>query len=163
MTTSQFQTEALDRPSCEALLARGFIGRIAFSFRDQVDIRPIAYVFDPVDGWIFGRMEAGEKVRTLLHHRWVAFQIDEVESLWSWSSVVVQGALHFLVPSAEGASMDSEFARVRGRAEEALRTLFPDLGEPSDPGAHRTLLFGIAPQEVSGRRGWLASPDSLSG
>lgn len=154
-TNPRFQTESLDRAACEALLRRGQVGRIAFSFRDQVDIRPIAFVFDPEEGWIFGRMEAGDKVRTLLHHRWVAFQVDEIASLWSWSSVVVQGALHFLVPEEEGGAVTGELERVRKRSEAALQRLFPDLGSETDPGAHRTLLFGIAPQEISGRRGWL--------
>jgi uncharacterized protein len=156
MVARKFSSEPLDAAGCEEILSRGEIGRLAFSFRDQVDIRPIAYVFDPEEGWIFGRMEAGEKIRTLLHHRWVAFQVDEIESLWSWSSVVIQGALHFLVPDADGVeSGGPEIARVRERAQLALRRLFPDLGEPTDPGAHRTLLFGIAPQDVSGRRGWV--------
>jgi nitroimidazol reductase NimA-like FMN-containing flavoprotein (pyridoxamine 5'-phosphate oxidase superfamily) len=82
----------LTRAECEAVLARCNLGRIAFSYRDHVDIEPIHYVLK--DQWIYGRTTSGTKLRTLAHNRWLAFEVDEVEALFEWKSVVVKGALY---------------------------------------------------------------------
>jgi nitroimidazol reductase NimA-like FMN-containing flavoprotein (pyridoxamine 5'-phosphate oxidase superfamily) len=57
-----------------ALLARNHVGRVAFSFHDRVDIRPIHYIFS--DNWLFGRTEPSDKLVTLRHNQWVAFEVD---------------------------------------------------------------------------------------
>ena len=43
----------LSRDEAVAILMRNEVGRLAYSFHDSVDIRPIHYVYD--DGWLFGR------------------------------------------------------------------------------------------------------------
>ena len=72
-----------------ALLARSHVGRLAFTHHDRVDIEPIGYISD--GEWIFGRTSKGAKLSTLLHHPWCAFEVDEVRSMFDWSSVVVKG------------------------------------------------------------------------
>jgi len=80
----------LDRGEIEEILARNNVGRLAFSLHDRVDIEPINYVFD--SGWIYGRTSHGTKLSTIAHHRWVAFEVDEVHGIFQWSSVVIKGA-----------------------------------------------------------------------
>ncbi len=144
-----FHTRPLDREECLALLRRQQVGRLAFSFRDRVDIRPLGYAFR--DGWIFGRTEAGGgKLETLGHHRWVAFQVDEIHDLWNWSSVVVHGAFHLLDEDAGG-----EQARIREVGLAALSQVFPHLYTDRDPGRPRSLLFAVDLQEVAGVMGSL--------
>ena len=70
---------ALERRECEAVLARNRVGRLAFSFHDRVDIEPIHYVY--ADGVLYGRTAPGSKLTTIEHHRWVAFEVDDVEGL----------------------------------------------------------------------------------
>src|SRR5690349_15736001 len=77
----------LPRDECDALLARNHVGRVAFSFHDRVDLEPVHYVY--AEGWIHGRTAPGAKVAVLRHHPWVAFEVDEVEGLFDWQSVVV--------------------------------------------------------------------------
>lgn len=143
-----FRTHALSVEECAILLQRHRVGRLAFTFRDRVDIRPLGYVYR--DGWLFGRTALGEKTETLLHNRWVAFQVDEVADIWNWSSVVVHGAFHLLTPSASG-----EEAQVREQAVEALEEAFPGIFSSGDPGRRRTLIFGISIQDISGVEGSL--------
>ncbi len=152
-----FRTRPLSREECLALLRRRSVGRLAFSFRDRVDIRPLGYAYR--DGWIFGRTEVGGgKLETLGHHRWVAFQVDEIQDMWNWSSVVVHGAFHLLDPDAQG-----EEARTRASGVEALSQVFPHLYQDRDPGRHRTLLFAVDLQEVSGIAGVLEGGDAPGG
>jgi nitroimidazol reductase NimA-like FMN-containing flavoprotein (pyridoxamine 5'-phosphate oxidase superfamily) len=134
----------LGRAECEALLARSHVGRIAYSFRDRVDITPVHYVAD--GAWLFGRTSEGAKLDTLRHNQWVAFEVDEVEGLFRWRSVVVHGAFRILGP--EGPPADAELWE---RAIDRLRELLPETATYEDPVAFRTVVFGIHVDAVSGR------------
>jgi nitroimidazol reductase NimA-like FMN-containing flavoprotein (pyridoxamine 5'-phosphate oxidase superfamily) len=133
----------LTRAECDALLARNRVGRIAFSYHDHVDIEPIHFVFE--DGWIYGRTSDGTKLRTLAHNRWLAFETDEVSALFDWQSVVVKGALYLLESGGpRGDAYD--------HAISLLRTLSPHLLREDDPAPHRTVVFRIHADQVTGRR-----------
>jgi hypothetical protein len=132
----------LPRKECDALLAKGHVGRIAFSYRDHVDIEPISYVFD--DGWLYGRTSQGTKLRTLAHNRWVAFETDEINAMTEWSSVVVKGALYLLEP-------DGAHAETYAKAVEVLRSLNSLAFGAQDPTPERTFVFRIHADQVTGR------------
>lgn len=138
-------TQSLARPACEELLSSTRFGRLAFTFRDRVDIRPIGFVFR--DGWIFGRTSEGTKLEVLRHHRWVAFQVDRIRDQWNWTSVLVHGAFHLLAGTDGAAAPDPELVE---RARTALQAAMPGTFTSSDPARHRDLLFGIEPHEITG-------------
>jgi uncharacterized protein len=141
--TPRFET--LTREECVALLARQHVGRLAFSFRDRVDIQPIHYVYD--DGFLYGRTSEGAKLTTIAHNRWVAFEADEVLGVFEWRSVVVRGA--FYVLDLDAASPDA--SRSAQHAVALLDAVVPDTMRPGDPVGFRTVLFRIAVDEISGR------------
>lgn len=141
--------EELDQEACEALLQLHHVGRLAFTFKDRVDIEPISFVF--ADGAIYGRTQLGEKVRILSHHPWVAFEIDEVQSLVQWQSVVVHGRIDF--PDPEGPPLERA---AHEKALAAIRTLHTDAFTDADPTPHRDLVFCIHVLEMRGRRSYLA-------
>jgi nitroimidazol reductase NimA-like FMN-containing flavoprotein (pyridoxamine 5'-phosphate oxidase superfamily) len=132
----------LSREECDAVLARNRIGRIAFSYRDQVDIEPLSYVYD--GGWIYGRTSLGSKLRVLAHNRWVAFETDEMRGMFDWESVIVKGALYRL--DRKGAQTETYTHAVK-----LLRTLMPRALETDDPTPERTELFRIHADRVTGR------------
>lgn len=134
----------LDRGACEALLASEHVGRLAFAFRDRVDIEPLHYVY--ADGWIYGRTQFGTKVNILAHHPWVAFEVDRIASIFEWESVVVHGRMEF--PDPEGAPRERERFQ---QGVDAFRTLIPDAFTDSDPTPDRELVFALAVHELSGR------------
>jgi nitroimidazol reductase NimA-like FMN-containing flavoprotein (pyridoxamine 5'-phosphate oxidase superfamily) len=134
----------LTRQECDALLERNNVGRVAFSFHDHVDIEPVHYVY--AGGWLHGRTAAGAKILVLRHHPWVAFEVDEVEGLFDWRSVVVHGGVH--VPDPEGSPADREaHAETLGH----VRRLVPETLAKDDPAPGRLLLFRIHVDEVTGR------------
>jgi nitroimidazol reductase NimA-like FMN-containing flavoprotein (pyridoxamine 5'-phosphate oxidase superfamily) len=135
---------ALSQRECIALLSRNRVGRLAFTFHDQVDIQPLHYVYEA--GWIYGRTSEGAKLTTLAHYRWVAFEVDEVRDTFDWASVVVHGSFHRLEP--ESAPADAATAV---RAIHLLRTIVPDTLTAEDPVPFRTVFFRIAVGETTGR------------
>ena len=132
----------LSREECDVILARNHIGRIAFSYRDKVDIEPLSYVF--VNGWIYARTSPGSKLRTLAHNRWVAFETDEMRGMFDWDSVIVKGALYRLYE--KGSQPDVYTAAVV-----ALRTLMPLALGADDPMPERKEIFRIHADRVTGR------------
>ena len=134
----------LDRDGMDAILARNHVGRIAYSFHDDVNIEPIHYVY--ADGVLHARTSPGHKLRTLEHHRWVAFEVDEVDGLSDWRSVVVHGAIYpaesGLTPSGQNA-----YERTVARLHELVPAIFAD----DDPAPHRRALFRIHVDRMTGR------------
>ena len=134
----------LTQAESEALLERNSVGRVAFSFQDLVDIRPIHYAF--ADGWLFGRTSAGDKLVTLRHNQWVAFEVDEIAGPLDWQSVVVRGSFYRL--RNEGTVHDK---RLYERALAAVRTLSSYALTDRDPLAFRTEVFGVSIDSITGR------------
>ena len=135
----------LTREECDAVLARGTVGRLAYARERRVDIEPLHYVY--ADGWVYGRTAHGAKMEAMGYEWWpVAFEVDEVEGVFQWRSVVVHGG--FYPMTEEGA--DWEKAEWR-KGVELLRQIIPETFGEGDPVPFRTVLFRIAAQEVSGR------------
>ncbi|HEY8485360.1 MAG TPA: pyridoxamine 5'-phosphate oxidase family protein [Longimicrobiales bacterium] len=135
----------LTQEEIEAILARNHVGRIAYSLRERVvDIEPIHYVY--ADGWIYGRTEPGTKLSAVGQNWWVAFEVDEIDGLFDWRSVVVHGGFYPLSPVGSEATM-----QVWEQALGHIRTLFPEALTPEDPVPFRWVLFRIAVQEATGR------------
>jgi nitroimidazol reductase NimA-like FMN-containing flavoprotein (pyridoxamine 5'-phosphate oxidase superfamily) len=135
----------LDAAECETLLSAHRVGRLAFSFRDRVDIEPIHYVYS--EGWIYGRTSPGTKLRALTYNRLVAFEVDEVDALFSWRSVVVKGALFVLAPEDDGP--------MKGVWEQAvlqLQRIVPAAFTGADPTPQRTIIFRIQADQITGRQ-----------
>lgn len=140
----------LSRAECEAVLTRNSVGRIAFVHRNRPDIIPIHYVF--VGTALCGRTAPGTRLDEASQNfsgAWpVAFEVDEIEGLFRWRSVIVHGNLH---AAAEG---DAEWQRNVRDWEEAMqsfRTLMPEAFTERDPTGFRDILLRIDVAEVSGR------------
>lgn len=134
----------LDPTECEQLLSRNHVARIAYSFHDRVDIEPVHYVYDR--GSMFGRTSPGSKLTTLTHNHWMAAEVDEVDGLFEWRSVVVHGSLYTVSPDVPGAE-----AAAWARGIELLRALIPETGTDDDPVRFRSIIFEIRIEEMSGR------------
>jgi uncharacterized protein len=140
----------LTREECESLLARHRVGRIAFARGNRVDIIPLHYVF--ADGVLCGRTERGtrlERTSRNFANAWpAAFEVDEVDELFDWRSVVVHGNLHAATPG------DAEWQRNTRDWEMALRsfrTLVPEAFSDGDPTPFRGVLIRLDVSEISGR------------
>jgi nitroimidazol reductase NimA-like FMN-containing flavoprotein (pyridoxamine 5'-phosphate oxidase superfamily) len=137
------RTVTLTHRQCEKLLARNHVGRLAYTFRDAVDIVPLHYAY--ADGWIYIRTAPGQKLAKLRHHRWVAFEVDEIFGMFDWSSVVVHGAVYLLDP-------DAVVTETWDSAVRAIQRKFPDAFTDRDPVPFRSAVFRIHIDVMTGRR-----------
>lgn len=133
----------MSRDEIDRVLARNYVGRIAYSHRDRVDIEPLHYVYE--DGWIYGRTTYGTKLSTIERNYWVAFEVDEIEEMFRWRSVVVRGGFYLLSPPET--LKDREYLE---HAINLLRRLTPGIFTDADPVPERTSVFRIAALEVRG-------------
>jgi nitroimidazol reductase NimA-like FMN-containing flavoprotein (pyridoxamine 5'-phosphate oxidase superfamily) len=134
----------LEEDEIEAVLTRNNVARLAYMLHGKVDIEPIHYVF--ADGTIYGRTAPGTKLSALAHDYWVAVEVDEVDALFDWRSVVVHGGFHRIPPDQPGTQQV-----LWERAVEALRELIPEALTADDPTPHRTVIFRIPIQGATGR------------
>jgi nitroimidazol reductase NimA-like FMN-containing flavoprotein (pyridoxamine 5'-phosphate oxidase superfamily) len=142
--TSRPEFFELSAGEAAELLDRNHVGRLAFTFHDRVDIEPISYVRD--DRYVYARTSPGTKLTTVKHHPWVAFQVDEVEGRYDWKSVTVRGTLYFLAPA--GSDRDRE---AYDRGLELLRSVESEVLTSGDAAPHRTQLFRVFADEITGR------------
>ncbi|HEU4884750.1 MAG TPA: pyridoxamine 5'-phosphate oxidase family protein [Longimicrobium sp.] len=135
----------LSRDECMAILARNHVGRLAYAVESRVEIKPLNYVYR--DGWIYGRTSPGAQLAAS-SESWapVAFEVDEVEELFRWRSVVVHGG--FYTMADDGLALhDEEW----WHGVQLLRTLIPGTFSGDDPVRFRMVLFRLAVQEITGR------------
>ena len=142
----------LSQDDCLALLARNHVGRLAYAHHSHVEIEPLNYVY--ADGWLYGRTSPGAKLDATGESWWpVAFEVDEVDSLFCWRSVVVHGGLY---------RVEDDGLEVHHRdwvkGVERLRRLIPESFSENDPVAFRTVVFTISVQTVSGREALPGGP-----
>ena len=140
----------LDAGSAEQIFARNHVARIAYSLHNRVDIEPIHYVY--ADGMVYMRTTPGSKLETLGHAPWVALEVDEIEGLFDWRSVVAHGTVYAL--RDDGPPMERASYR---RAVSALRTLIPEAFGDADPTPTRTVVLHLHPDSLVGREARLAS------
>ncbi|MEX1187068.1 MAG: pyridoxamine 5'-phosphate oxidase family protein [Gemmatimonadaceae bacterium] len=132
-----------DRESL-ALLRRNNVGRMAFAYRNRVDVVPLHYVYS--GGWLYGRTSVGPKLLALRHNQWVAFEVDEIDGVFDWRSVVVHGGLYLLDPDRPPPDPGA-----RRRAVRLLRRIVPETMSPDDPVGSRDVFFRVFADDVTGR------------
>jgi uncharacterized protein len=142
----------LERDEIEVMLARNNVGRLAFSFHDRVDVQPIHYVYE--HGWVYGRTSEGDKIMALSHNQWVAFEIDEIDGVFDWKSVVVHGSFWILHPRG---SAHAEELWIK--AAELVSKIVPGTLTENDPVSFRQTLFRIAVSDVRGREASTRNPE----
>jgi uncharacterized protein len=135
----------------DELLARNNVGRLAFAFHDRVDIQPLHYVYEK--GWIYGRTSEGDKTGTLQHNQWVAFEVDEVEDIFCWRSVVVHATFIIIDPDASDAA-----AELWAKAAKLVSIVVPETFTDEDPVPFRDILFRMSVNEVRGREARSKTP-----
>jgi nitroimidazol reductase NimA-like FMN-containing flavoprotein (pyridoxamine 5'-phosphate oxidase superfamily) len=132
----------LSQRQCRAMLKRHNAGRLAFTFKDRVDIEPIGFVLS--GDWLYGRTSLGTKFLQLKHSPWVAFEVDEIEGPFDWRSVVVRGTVYFLNPGGEE---HPDFKR----ALRLFRRFDPRIMREGDPVPERSIFFRIHIDSITGR------------
>lgn len=136
---------ALSADECWALLGRNHVGRLAFFNHGVVDIEPVHYVA-ALDAWLFVRSAEGTKMEVFAQHPYVAFEVDEIDAMFDWRSVVAHGTVYLM--SEHGVRTDRIAFE---RALRALRSFIPATLEQDDPTPLRRRVYGIHVDRLTGR------------
>jgi len=151
-TAGEVVFRELSREEIEAVLLRNKVGRMAFSLHDRVDIQPIHYIYE--GGWLYGRTSEGDKISTLKHNQWIAFEVDEITDLFDWRSIVIHGSFWILNP--RGSPRAEE---LWAQACELVSRIVPGALTQNDAVPFRHTLFRIAVSDVRGREAKMKPPE----
>jgi len=156
MENIEVEARSLDRREAESLLSNHHTGRMAFAFHDRITIGLVNYVY--ADGWIYARIEHGPALTTLRHHQWVAFEVDELETVYDWRAVTVHGSIQFLSDDRSSPEW-----RDFNRAVELIRAQVPSALTSDDPLPERNQIYRIHVDELLGRESRSNAPEKLPG
>jgi nitroimidazol reductase NimA-like FMN-containing flavoprotein (pyridoxamine 5'-phosphate oxidase superfamily) len=141
----------LSREASWAFLARHHVGRLACAKAGQPYVCPISYATGE-EGALYCVTTLGQKIMWMRENPLVALEVDEVQTLQQWESIIVTGRFEEI--------SDTESARgTRERAWsllEAANALWWEPGfaetSPADAAHPRSpVYFRIWPEHISGR------------
>jgi nitroimidazol reductase NimA-like FMN-containing flavoprotein (pyridoxamine 5'-phosphate oxidase superfamily) len=89
----------LDDSELEKVLSRTIIGRVGCHADDTTYVVPMSYAFDGT--YIYGHANEGMKVRMMRKNPSVCFQVDDMQDMANWKSVIVWGEFEELIEKAE--------------------------------------------------------------
>jgi nitroimidazol reductase NimA-like FMN-containing flavoprotein (pyridoxamine 5'-phosphate oxidase superfamily) len=81
----------LDMEGCLQVLGKNFIGRLGFISWGSPQIIPITYYHDANEKCIISYSSEGHKIDAMRRHRSVSFQVDEINTIQHWKSVLIHG------------------------------------------------------------------------
>lgn len=106
---------ALNRNEIDQLLHTEIIGRIGCFAEGKPYVVPIVYAYDGKA--IYGHSGDGMKVRMMRQNPYVCFQVEHVDSLTNWKSVIVWGHFEELQGDAAEQALQLLVDRLKPRME----------------------------------------------
>ena len=138
----------LSREQIHQVLNSQLVGRLGCSTDGKTYIVPVAFAFDGT--YIYAHSKAGSKIVMMRKNPEVCFQVDIIENMANWRSVIIQGQYEELKSPAEQAKA---FKILRDRLSPVVTsdTTKPIQAPPPGEKRLRPVFFRIAIVEQSGR------------
>lgn len=140
----------LTSEQCEQILSSEVVGRIGCYADREINIVPITYVFDK--GFIYAQSKEGNKIDMMRKNPKVCFQVDRIDNMANWRSVIGWGVYEELKTREE------QEAALRILRERLSPLTTSDSVRPSQfANPHevrrerRPVLYRIALEKLSGR------------
>jgi|SRR5690554_5159060 nitroimidazol reductase NimA-like FMN-containing flavoprotein (pyridoxamine 5'-phosphate oxidase superfamily) len=130
------------------VLASQIVGRLGTCVDDKIYIVPVSYVYH--EGYIYARAKEGMKVEMMRQNPKVCFQVDDIDNMANWRSVIVWGEyeeLDDIVQQNEGVAIMSD--RFEPYAMSA--TVAPSPHAKTGEKSLRAVVFRIKVTEKTGR------------
>ena len=93
----------LNARQIDQVLRSEIVGHLGCYHDGKVYVTPISYVYD--GKYIYGHSADGMKLRMMRAHPQVCFQVDRIENLANWVSVIVWGEFEELADDTEKEAM----------------------------------------------------------
>ena len=91
----------LSEDAIEDLLHQQFIGRIGCNYNDVTYVVPIGYAYD--GKYVYAHAEEGMKINMMRENPHVCFEVDTIENIGNWKSVIGWGDYEELADEMERA------------------------------------------------------------
>jgi nitroimidazol reductase NimA-like FMN-containing flavoprotein (pyridoxamine 5'-phosphate oxidase superfamily) len=141
---------SLTKNQSERVLLGTMIGRIGCYSAGKTYVVPITFVFD--NGYIYAHSKEGLKVKMMRKNSKVCFQVDQIDNMTNWRSVILWGKFEELKSPTE-----QEKARmILTSGFEAFQTsesVKPEIGtlEVSPHKEEKPVFYRISIDEITGR------------
>jgi nitroimidazol reductase NimA-like FMN-containing flavoprotein (pyridoxamine 5'-phosphate oxidase superfamily) len=140
-------------PEIEELLRAEITGRIGCHAEGRTYVVPITYAYDR--GSVYCHSPEGQKLRMMRENPAVCFEVDRVENLGNWKSVIANGRFEELTGRAAISAMDILIARfteiARSRDAHPSFVLRKSEAESARADGRPIVLFRIRLAEKTGR------------
>lgn len=93
----------LNEAQVEEVLGRAVVGRIGCISDGRPYVVPICYVYD--HGCVYGHSIAGKKLAAMRENSQVCFEVESVEDLQNWQSVIATGVFEDLTEQEQREGM----------------------------------------------------------
>lgn len=136
----------LNKREIIALLESQFIGRLGCHLSGETYIVPVNYVYQ--NNAVYAHSGEGKKIEMLRANPNVCFQVDEIDSMFKWKSVILWGTFEELKDEERQQAMQGLILRIMPKTDDPAR-------EPShaiNPSLQDTLIvYRINIIEATGR------------
>jgi nitroimidazol reductase NimA-like FMN-containing flavoprotein (pyridoxamine 5'-phosphate oxidase superfamily) len=144
---------ALDAEQIDQVLRSEVVGRIGCHAAGQTYVVPVFYAYDGT--YIYGHSSEGMKLRMLRANPEVCFEVDHVESLIDWRSVIVWGRFEELEGEQANLAEQLLIERMKPLLAGATNQMAHQPSQPGGQGAdaaeQRAVVYRIALAERTGR------------
>ncbi|AVR45571.1 flavin mononucleotide-binding protein [Christiangramia fulva] len=81
----------LNNEQCLEMLRNNYVGRLGYIFEKRPFVVPITYFYSEENNSVIGYSGKGQKLKALRKNKFISLEIDEIESIDHWRSVLVHG------------------------------------------------------------------------
>ena len=143
----------LNRDEIDHVLRTEVVGRIGGHDDGRTYIVPITYAYD--GGHVYGHSAVGMKVRMMRTNPHVCFEVDHMEDMANWQSVIAWGVYEELHGDAATEAMRLLIDRLAPLMASETSQPSHGLGAPSghraDTAGHEAVIYRITLTEKTGR------------
>jgi len=139
----------LSREQIEEVLRSEVVGRIGCHSDGRTYVVPITYAY--ADGAIYGHSAVGLKIRMMRQSPSVCFEVDHMDDMANWRSVIAWGRFEELRGEAAERGMRILLDRLRPLITSESSTPTHGTSHAADTAGHTAVLYRIALEEKTGR------------
>jgi uncharacterized protein len=140
---------ALTETQCRHVLLRESVGRIGCYASKKVYVVPVTFVLD--GNFIYATSKEGLKIRMMRKNSDVCFQVDQIDNMSNWRSVILWGKYDELTTaSSQNKAMSLLSDRFGSlHISDSVKPVFTSITNPLKQ--QRPILYRISIDEISGR------------
>ena len=141
----------LTEEQIEEVLHHHFVGRIGCHADNMTYVVPISYAYD--GKYIYGHTQEGMKIKMMRKNRNICFEVDTMQNMANWQSVISWGEFEELVDGKERQEgLNKLHARVLPIVTSATTKLSPEWPfAPAETGLLKGVVFRLKLLKKTGR------------